>query len=296
MANTNIPLKDYSGEIHLFESFTKNNSVLSYSEKSEIIKSLLDSLHPYVERLKITNPDLLKQDRMLLRAALNIAEPGTLSSESIDLLDKLLQSELLDKEIFDPKEIGGVSKIDCQGTDLILWQGDITCLRTDAIVNAANSQLLGCFIPLHNCIDNAIHSAAGVQLREDCYKIIQLQGNSENTGNAKLTRAYNLPSKYVVHTVGPIVRGNLTEEDEYLLAKCYTSCLNSCKEAEIIKNIAFCCISTGVFGFPQQRAAEIALYTVMDWVKNNKGIFDYIVFNVFSDKDKEIYLNLMEKL
>lgn len=177
-----------------------------------------------------------------------------------------------------------------------MWQGDITRLEIDAIVNAANNQMLGCFQPLHACIDNAIHSAAGPQLREDCYTIMRLQGAKEKTGTAKVTRAYNLLSKYVLHTVGPIVmRGTaVTDKQRFELVSSYTACLEVAKRVESIKTIAFCAISTGVFGFPKKEAAEIAVNTVMNWLQENPRSFEKIVFCVFSEEDYQIYYDVFQ--
>ena len=172
-----------------------------------------------------------------------------------------------------------------------MWRGDITTLKVDAIVNAANSGMTGCWQPCHACIDNCIHTFAGVQLRAVCADIMQKQGHEEPTGTAKITPAFNLPCKYVLHTVGPIISGQLTDRDCTLLANCYTSCLNLAAENGV-ESIAFCCISTGVFQFPAQKAAEIAVSTVEDWkAKNNSAM--KIVFNVFSEKDEALYNKLM---
>lgn len=172
-----------------------------------------------------------------------------------------------------------------------LWQGDITRLKVDAIVNAANSGLLGCFRPLHNCIDNCIHTMAGVELRKKCLEIMEQQGHEEATGTAKITSGYNLPARYVLHTVGPIVSGRLTANEEKLLASCYRSCLDLAAAANLT-SIAFCCISTGVFMFPNKRAAEIAIRTVQDWLRATQ-IQMKVVFTVFKDVDREIYHSLL---
>lgn len=178
---------------------------------------------------------------------------------------------------------------------LALWQGDITTLRSDAIVNAANSQMLGCFSPLHGCIDNIIHTMAGTELREKCYQIMKAQGAEEPTGQAKITPAYNLPSRYVIHTVGPIVMGPLTREDRELLASCYRSCLGAAA-ANQCRTIAFCCISTGVFRFPQDAAAEIAVSTVREWLDAHRqaGVVK-VIFNVFKDSDRQIYERILNR-
>ncbi|MGL5273412.1 MAG: protein-ADP-ribose hydrolase [Phocaeicola sp.] len=175
---------------------------------------------------------------------------------------------------------------------MYLWQGDITRLKVDAIVNAANSALLGCFVPMHRCIDNAIHSAAGAQLRISCNAL--MQGGAEPTGDAKITKGYNLPARYVLHTVGPIVtNGKPTPKQEEELAKCYHSCLTLANEYGV-ESIAFCCISTGEFGFPQQRAAEIAVSTVLNYLESEESIsIKKIIFNVFKDEDLSIYRTIL---
>ncbi|MDE6107233.1 MAG: protein-ADP-ribose hydrolase, partial [Oscillospiraceae bacterium] len=174
---------------------------------------------------------------------------------------------------------------------LAVWQGDITRLKVDAIVNAANSALLGCFLPCHGCIDNAIHSAAGLQLREECHRLMEQQGHEEPTGQAKLTGGYNLPAKYVLHTVGPIVGDRVTEKDRAELAACYRSCLELAAEHGL-ESVAFCCISTGVFHFPNREAAEIAVQTVTDFLKTQTSV-KKVIFNVFKDLDAEIYHDLL---
>ena len=175
--------------------------------------------------------------------------------------------------------------------ELYLWQGDITRLRRGAIVNAANSGMTGCYVPCHACIDNCIHTFAGIQLRLDCAELMELQGHEEPTGQAKITKAYNLPCDYVLHTVGPIIQGRVTPEDERLLASCYRSCLELAQQNGV-ESIAFCCISTGVFHFPNQRAAEIAVETVRKF-KAESGSKMKVIFNVFKDLDFEIYGRLL---
>lgn len=181
----------------------------------------------------------------------------------------------------------------CASDDRIyLWQGDMSTLKVDSAVNPANSALLGCFVPLHNCLDNILGSAAGVSLRLACSCIMEEQGHEEPTGQAKITPGYNLPCKYVIHTVGPIVQHRLTKEHEELLASCYRSCLNLAEENGL-KSIAFCCIFTGVFMFPNQRAAEIAVETVKNWL-DETGSQIKVIFNVFKDIDYLFYKNLLE--
>lgn len=218
------------------------------------------------------------------RALVNIRPPKEASDEFLQLQDEYLQEELQRKGITD---IADLTPVD---TDAYLWQGDITTLKCDAIVNAANSQLLGCFCPNHGCIDNAIHTFAGVQLRQECADIMRAQGREEPTGQAKITKAYNLPCKYVLHTVGPIVKGKLTEEHERQLANCYFSCL-ALADMRGLQSLAFCCISTGEFRFPNERAAEIATQTVKEY-KRRTNSKTKVVFNVFKDADYEIYARI----
>ena len=177
--------------------------------------------------------------------------------------------------------------------NLILWQGDITRLAADGIVNAANSAMLGCFAPCHSCIDNAIHSAAGLQLREACAQLMQQQGHPESTGQAKITPAYNLPSKFVIHTVGPIILADRqpNEAEANLLASCYRSCLELAAQHQL-NSIAFCCISTGEFHYPRKEAAQVALNTVSKWLASS-GSDMKVIFNVFKDEDLEVYKSLL---
>ena len=227
-------------------------------------------------------PDDLISQRKLLRALMNVRPPMPLDENFLKLQDEILTEEKFERGTVTLSEIADVAE------NIKLWQGDITRLEVDAIVNAANSALLGCFVPLHNCIDNAIHSAAGLQLRDACNKI---SNGNEPTGKAKITPAFNLPSKFVIHTVGPIIYGEkptLTEEN--LLASCYESCLQIAVENNL-KSVAFCCISTGEFHFPNQRAAEIAAATVKKFLAQDKNLV--VVFNVFKDLDFEIYKRLL---
>lgn len=236
------------------------------------------------ERIEIPN-DAYNQKR-LLRSLFNIRMPKETSEDFLQIQDVYLQEENRRKGITDIADLQPVQD------DIYLWQGDITTLRCDAIVNAANSQMLGCFRPCHGCIDNAIHTFAGVQLRRNCNEIMQKQGHNEPTGQAKITPAYNLPCKYVLHTVGPIVSGRLTEEHCELLKSCYLSCLKLA-EKNSCKSIAFCCISTGVFGFPQREAAQIAVDTVKEY-KEEKRSDIKVIFNVFKDSDLAIYREVLK--
>ena len=231
-------------------------------------------------------PKDLNSQRQLLRALMNVRPPMPLLSSFLKLQDQLLQSETQEKGIVTLEDIGSQLQI-------LTWQGDITRLKVDAIVNAANSALLGCFVPLHNCIDNAVHSAAGLQLRDACNKIMETQGHEEPTGQAKITPAFNLPSKFVIHTVGPIIPLNRqpTKEEEKLLASCYKSCLK-CAVDNNLKSIAFCCISTGEFHFPNELAAKIAFETVKRFIIDNN--YDItVIFNTFKDIDANIYKELL---
>lgn len=221
--------------------------------------------------------------KRLLRSLFNIRMPKETSKEFLQIQDEYLQEETNRKGITDIKDLQPVQD------GIYLWQGDITTLKCGAVVNAANSQMLGCFQPCHGCIDNAIHTFSGVQLRSACGEIMRKQGFDEPTGQAKITPAYNLPCEYVIHTVGPIVSGLLTEEDCKLLKSCYLSCLKLAEENGV-KSIAFCCISTGVFGFPQKEAAKIAVETVKEYQKNHNI---KVIFNVFKDNDYDIYRELL---
>lgn len=257
--------------------------------------------------------------RRLLRSLMNVRPLLPLRTDFLRVQDELLSAEREEKGVIDAESLPTASS----DSRLALWQGDITRLRADAIVNAANGALLGCFWPCHGCIDNAIHSAAGLQLRDECGRIMAAQGHPEPTGRAKLTGAYNLPSRFVLHTVGPIIRGALREEDCRLLASCYRSCLELA-EQNGLRSVAFCCISTGEFHFPNRKAAEIAVNTVKSFLDrakshepakgpnpagsgpaihdainheiNNYGISNHtmkVIFNVFKDEDNTIYRQLL---
>lgn len=221
--------------------------------------------------------------KQLLRSLFNIRMPAPVSEEFLQIQDEYLQEEIRRKGITDIADMKPIQN------GIYLWQGDITTIKCDAIVNAANSQMLGCFNPCHSCIDNVIHTYAGVLLRNKCNEIMTEQGFDEPTGQAKITLAYNLPCQYVIHTVGPIVSGTLTDEDCELLKSCYLACLKLAKENGC-KSIAFCCISTGVFGFPQVEAAKIAVSTVKEFQKQHEI---EVIFNVFKDSDEQIYRELL---
>lgn len=227
-------------------------------------------------------PSSLEGRQRMMRALMNVWEPKAISEEFLKMQDAELQMQREDKGVVE------ISDITPQTSDIRLWQGDITRLKVDAIVNAANAQALGCWAPLHNCIDNCIHSAAGIQLRKECAD--KMQGLLLATGDAFITQGYNLPAKHVIHTVGPIIPDGIpTKEQEEQLAQCYRSCLDLAEENGL-ESIAFCCISTGVFHFPNQRAAEIAIETVRSYPRH---ALKTIVFNVLLDKDRNIYQQLL---
>lgn len=249
-----------------------------------LIQKLLDEDIHY-KRYRI--PDDEQGQKDLLRALMNVRMPSAISDEFQRIQDEYLTEENKRSGITDLAELSP-TKLDER---IYLWQGDITALKVDAIVNAANSQLCGCFRALHNCVDNIIHSKAGIELRLCCNDMMQAQGHEEPTGQAKITPAFNLPCKYVIHTVGPIVSGHLQKEHEELLASCYRSCLELA-EANGVESIAFCCISTGVFCFPNERAAEIALETVLAYFAETNSRMK-VVFNVFKDEDYAIYRNIL---
>ncbi len=232
-------------------------------------------------------PSDVQGQRELLRSLMNVRMPKPISTEFLQIQDEYLKERNNERGITDVVNLKSVASDE----RLFIWQGDITTLKCDAIVNACNSQMLGCFSPLHACIDNFIHTYAGIQLRLEMNEIMKKQGNEEPTGQAKITFGYNLPAKYILHTVGPIIHGEVMKEDEELLASCYRECLKLAAENEV-KSIAFCCLSTGVFRFPQQRAAEIAITIVKEFLNQDNRICK-VVFNVFKDSDLEIYEKLL---
>ena len=225
--------------------------------------------------------------RMLLRGLMNIRMPHPVKKEILEVQDAYLQEEKKRKGIVELENLEEIQP------GIILWQGDITKLACDAIVNAANSGMTGCYVPNHRCIDNCIHTFAGMQLREKCAEIIEEQGYAEPTGKAKITKAYNLPCKYILHTVGPIIQGTLTKKDCELLKSCYTSCLTLAAKKGL-ESVAFCCISTGEFHFPNEKAAGIAVNTVKEFLKQNTSVRK-VIFNVFKDLDKAIYEGILQQ-
>ena len=237
------------------------------------------------EYADIRMPDDLSEKRRLLRSLMNVRPPVPASAEFLAVQDAYLQESLSERGVTRLQDMRSAQP------GLYLWQGDITTLACGAIVNAANSQMLGCFNPGHGCIDNMIHTYAGVELRLRMNDIMREQGHEEPVGRAKITPAYNLPCRYVLHTVGPCLESLPTKQDEELLADCYRSCLSLAAENGV-DSVAFCCISTGVFHFPNRRAAEIAIREVLNYRKGAKKPMD-IIFNVFKDMDYAIYQELL---
>ena len=248
----------------------------SLEERQRMMRALMnvwssESIQACLEGRVATNED-----------EVNVWEPRPIAEDFLTMQDAELQMQREDKGVVE------ISDITPQTSDIRLWQGDITRLKLDAIVNAANAQALGCWAPLHNCIDNCIHSAAGIQLRKECAD--KMQGRLLATGDAFITKGYNLPAKHVIHTVGPIIPDGIpTKEQEEQLAQCYRSCLDLA-EQNGLESIAFCCISTGVFHFPNELAARIAIETVKSYPRH---ALKTIVFNVFLDKDRDIYQQLL---
>jgi len=261
-----------------------------------LVKSLCEDSVQYKD-MKVEK----NEKRMVMRSLMNIRMPKAISSEFLKIQDEFLQQESMENGIISWKDIPHISeqfgKKYEHADKISLWQGDITRLKVGAIVNAANSQMLGCFVPCHKCIDNAIHSTAGIELREECNRYMKLKKEKdryyeEPTGSADVTKAYNLPCNYVIHTVGPIVHDWLTDTLRNDLRSCYQSCLQSAVDHGI-RTIAFCCISTGEFRFPNEDAAQIAWRTICKYLDVRSDKFDRIIINVFKDVDYEIYQKLL---
>ncbi len=249
-----------------------------------LIRALLAEESRYQD---ISIPAEEREQKDLLRSLMNVRMPKALSQKFLEIQDDYLKTECDLRGIVDSDSLPAIPS----NPNIVLWQGDITTLKVDAIVNAANSALLGCFRPLHSCIDNIVHSRSGIQLRLLCYDMMSKQGHEEPMGQAKITPAFNLPSKYILHTVGPIISGAVRKQDCEALASCYHSCLelavkNNCQ------SIAFCCISTGEFHFPNEKAAEIAVQTVTSFLNTQEQNIR-VIFNVFKDVDLRIYQKLL---
>lgn len=230
--------------------------------------------------------DKQEQENML-RSLMNVRPPRPVGKDFLKIQDEYLAERNMERGITDIADLKPVKS----DPRLYIWQGDVTTLKCDAIVNACNSQMLGCFSPMHACIDNFIHTYAGVELRLKMYEIMSVQGHEEETGKAKITPGYNLPAKYILHTVGPIIQWKVTKEDEKLLADCYRECLKLAADTGV-ESIAFCCLSTGVFRFPQRRAAEIATDTVKQFMNGDSRI-KKVIFNVFKEEDLKIYSDIL---
>lgn len=258
---------------------------MTQSERRNFLIERLVDEQPQYRVLAIPHSEA--ERKKLLRSLFNVRMPKSIDEDFLKIQDEYLREETAQKGITDVADLTSVAD------GIYLWQGDITTLKCGAVVNAANSQMLGCFVPCHGCIDNAIHTYAGVQLRLECARIMKEQEHEEETGGAKITPAYNLPCDYVIHTVGPIVRGALTETDKKLLSSCYRSCLELA-DKNSVKSIAFCCISTGEFHFPNDKAAEIAVKTVKEYKEQTRSKVE-VIFNVFKDVDYEIYRKLLGK-
>lgn len=272
--------------------------------KTDLLLAQLKSDSAEYQNLE-TDDCSLEQKKQTIRSLMNVRMPGGLSEALLLAQDEYLAQELAEKGSVTLAEIPTVREQFGWQTvfadKISLWQGDITRLQAGAIVNAANSQMLGCFVPCHRCIDNAIHSAAGLQLREECSHIMQKRRMrygrqyEEPVGTATLTKAYNLPCDHVIHTVGPIVYGELTDALRDDLRRCYESVLDCCVENGI-RSVAFCCISTGEFHFPNGEAAQIAVKTVTDFLEAHADAVDRVVFNVFKDSDREIYERILANM
>lgn len=249
-----------------------------------LIQELLNEHREYSQ---FSIPEDTQGQKDLLRGLLNVRAPKMLSREFLRIQDEYLKEETEKKGI---TELENLTETE---PGIYLWQGDITTLRCDAIVNAANSGMTGCYAPNHKCIDNCIHTFAGAQLRLVCAEMMKKQGHEEPTGQAKITPAYNLPCRYVLHTVGPIIYGRVTQKDRDLLAESYRSCLELAAENQL-ESVAFCCISTGEFHFPKEQAAEIAVRTVREFLQKETSV-KKVIFNVFKDVDREIYEHILKE-
>lgn len=249
-----------------------------------LIRELLSELPQYRD---MEIPDNTEEQKRLLRSLMNIRPPRPIGKEFLKVQDEYLSAEVEEKGITDSDAL----PVSPANGRLVLWRGDITTLKADAIVNAANSALRGCFVPCHSCVDNIIHSVSGIQLRLACDELMTEQGYNEPAGKAKITPAFNLPCRYVLHTVGPIVHGQLTKQHCRQLTDCYRSCMELAAGSGL-KSIAFCCISTGEFHFPQKKAAEIAVQTVTDFLQTDERI-KKVIFNVFKQEDYDIYKRLL---
>ena len=256
---------------------------MNQRERRQILIQSLLRERPQYRKMEIPADE--DEQRQLLRGLMNVRAPQRIDADFLQVNDDYLQDETAAKGITDLADLTPVQP------GLYLWQGDITTLKCDAIVNAANSGMTGCYVPNHRCIDNAIHTFAGVELRLACAELMERQGYPAPTGQAKITPAFNLSCQFVLHTVGPIINGRVTEKDKNRLESCYRSCLELAAENGL-ESVAFCCISTGEFRFPNELAAEIAVQTVKEFLKKQTSV-KKLIFNVFKDLDKRIYEKLL---
>ena len=262
-----------------YQSDKKELSMEQTERRTSLIKYLLEERN---ETISIPSDE--GSQKRLLRALLNVRPPMPVSAEFLSLQDEYLTERKYERGIADVKNL-------VYSDGISLFKGDITTLNADVIVNAANSAMLGCFCPSHNCIDNAIHTFAGVQVRLDCNNI--MKGNEAENGEVIVTKAYNLPSRFIFHTVGPVVCGRVTKENESDLAKCYRNCLIKADEMKL-NSIAFCCISTGVFGYPKEEAALLAVKVVREYKEQTASDIK-IIFDVFTEEDYELYGRILGK-
>ncbi|KPI22096.1 Appr-1-p processing domain protein [Actinobacteria bacterium OV450] len=304
MYATALPLAAYRADVALDELFRPATSQGAHAGLAGLAREALDLLSddPVAVRARLRPGAADRLDdaaaRRLLRTVLTVRAPEPLPTATDRVLDALLSGERLARETTDAASLPTIRDTLPHTTyraadRTALWQGDITTLGADPVVNAANSALLGCFAPMHPCIDNAIHTAAGPRLRADCHTIMTMQGHPEPTGTAKITRGYHLPARYVLHTVGPIVDGPLRPAHEGALAASYRACLDLATEVDGLRTVAFCGISTGVFGCPKKPAARTALDTVADWLETHPGRLDRVIFNVYADDDHAAYTHAL---
>jgi O-acetyl-ADP-ribose deacetylase (regulator of RNase III) len=277
---TALPLHDYRDAVALDEPFHPLSPPAPADRLDVLVALALRLLggDPWVGGLAL--PRGPADHRSLLRSLLTVRAPAPLDPELEAVLDAVLGGERRQRPQVDARSLPA---------PIAVWGGDITWLKADAIVNAANDALLGCFQPMHPCVDNAIHAAAGPRLRADCHRIMAAQAAPEPTGTAKITRGYHLPAPFVLHTVGPIVRGEVKPAHETALADAYRSCLDLAAEVDAIRTVAFCGVSTGIFGFPKRPAARIAVEVVRDWLAARPGRLDRVVFTTYTAEDEAAY-------
>lgn len=265
---------------------------MKYARKERLESMNNTSLEEAIDELANLNKislDGISYEFNTFRALMNITMPNQLTDSYFMAQDQVIQEYYKDKTIIDVNDLIPI------WNNLYLWQGDITLLKADGIVNACNSELLGCFQPLHNCIDNAIHSFAGLQVRRDLVKMMFVQGKLEPNGRAKITKGYNLPATYILHTVGPIVKGCVTKENERDLYNCYLSCLKKAEEFHL-KSLVFCSISTGIYAYPIEKACKVAVKAVLDYFSTHTSAIEKIIFNVFKREDYNVYYREIKKI